>query len=66
MPALMEGDYLVCGHTHIPKYEIKEGYTYINPGSVSIPKENSCPSYIMLTDKFYWKDMEGNIYNELN
>lgn len=42
MPALMEGDYLVCGHTHIPKYEIKEGYTYINPGSVSIPKENSC------------------------
>lgn len=66
MPALMEGDYLVCGHTHIPKYEIKEGHTYINPGSVSIPKENSCPSYIMLTDKFYWKDMEGNIYNELN
>lgn len=29
MPAIKDGDYLVCGHTHIPKCEKREGYTYI-------------------------------------
>ena len=62
MPAIKDGDYLVCGHTHIPKCEKREGYTYINPGSVSIPKEDSTHSYIILEDKFYWKDLDGNVY----
>ena len=62
MPAIKDGDYLVCGHTHIPKCEKREGYTYINPGSVSIPKEDSAHSYIILEDKFYWKDLDGNVY----
>lgn len=62
IPALKDGDYLVCGHTHIPKCEKREQYTYINPGSVSIPKEESTNSYIILEDMFYWKDIEGNIY----
>jgi len=61
-PVIKEGAYLLCGHTHIPKCENRKGYTLINPGSVSIPKENSPHSYIMLTDRFYWKDMEGNVY----
>lgn len=62
IPALKEGDYLVCGHTHVPKYEVRNGYTYLNPGSVSIPKENSAHSYMILEDKFYWKDLDGNTY----
>ncbi len=62
MPALQDGDYLACGHTHIPKCEQREGYIYINPGSVSIPKEGSANSYIILSDRFYWKDLEGNVY----
>lgn len=62
MPALKTGDYLVCGHTHIPKFEKRENYTYINPGSVSIPKEGSANSYIILEDTFCWKDLEGNVY----
>lgn len=62
MPALADGSYLVCGHTHVPKFEKRDFYTYVNPGSVSIPKENSANSYIVLSDKFYWKDMEGNVY----
>ena len=64
MPALAAGDYLICGHTHIPKCEKRDGYVYINPGSTSIPKEGSANSYVILEDKFYWKDMDGNIYKE--
>ena len=38
---LPKGSFLLCGHTHIPKVEVFENFTKINPGSVSIPKENS-------------------------
>ena len=63
IPALCEGDILLCGHTHVPKCEQRDGYIYMNPGSVSIPKENSAHSYMILDDKFYWKDIEdGSIY----
>lgn len=62
MPALRAGDYLLCGHTHVPKCEKHEGYTYLNPGSVSIPKENSAHSYMILEEQFYWKDLDGNVY----
>ena len=41
LPPLSKGDILLCGHTHIPAKRIHENYTYMNPGSVSIPKENS-------------------------
>ncbi len=65
IPALCEGDILLCGHTHVPKVEERNGYTYMNPGSVSIPKENSAHSYMILDDKFYWKDVEnGSTYME--
>ncbi|MDO5401908.1 MAG: phosphodiesterase [Eubacteriales bacterium] len=62
IPALGNADVLLCGHTHVPKYEKREGYIYMNPGSVSIPKENSAHSYMILEDKFCWKDLDGNIY----
>ena len=50
IPALRDGDYLVCGHTHIPAWEKRGKYTYVNPGSVSIPMENSEHGYIILSD----------------
>lgn len=61
-PALRDGDILLCGHTHIPVVEERDNYIYMNPGSVSIPKEGSAHSYMILEDKFYWKDLDGNIY----
>lgn len=64
IPALNDGDILLCGHTHVPKCEKRDGYIYMNPGSVSIPKENSAHSYMILDDKFYWKDLDGNVYME--
>ncbi len=61
-PALQEGDVVVSGHTHIPVDCEKDGVRYINPGSVSIPKEDSWHGYIILENgEFVWKDLEGEI-----
>ena len=61
-PKLAGGELLLCGHTHIPKCVKKEGFVYMNPGSVSIPKEDSWHGYMMWEGKtFTWKDMEGNV-----
>ncbi|MBR7131984.1 MAG: phosphodiesterase [Clostridia bacterium] len=67
LPPLQKGDVLLHGHTHIPICDQKENYTYINPGSVSIPKENSPHSFMLLEDcKLLWKNLEnGEIYNQL-
>lgn len=64
LPPLQKGDILLHGHTHVPKCTEHENYTYINPGSVSIPKEGSEHSYMMLTDGvFEWKNLDGQVYN---
>ena len=56
---LKMGDILLCGHTHVPTLEDRDGIIYMNPGSVSIPKENSPHSYMILEDcVFTWKDLE--------
>ena len=35
----------------------------LNPGSTSIPKEDSVGSYLVLEDRtFTWKDMDGAAY----
>lgn len=46
-PPLSKGDILLHGHTHVPIIKDCGDYTYINPGSVSIPKENSEHSYLI-------------------
>ncbi len=58
-PPLCPGDILLCGHTHVPKCADHGTYTYLNPGSVSIPKEGSAHSYMLLEDQtFTWKSLE--------
>ena len=62
LPPLKKGDILLHGHTHIPACRVHEGYTYINPGSVSIPKNGSHHGYMIFEDGvFTWKDFDGNI-----
>lgn len=62
-PMLRKGDILLNGHTHIPACVEEGRYTYMNPGSVSIPKEGSAHSYILYENKiFEWKDMNGEVY----
>lgn len=65
LPPLQPGDILLHGHTHIPKCTQHENYLYLNPGSVSIPKEDSPHSYMILEDgQLSWKDLDGNTYME--
>lgn len=64
-PHLKPRDILLHGHTHVPVCEDCGEFTYMNPGSVSIPKEDSAHSYMTLEDNvFQWKNLEGTIYNE--
>ena len=65
-PPLAEGDILLHGHTHVPAWtEFGQRNVCLNPGSLSIPKENSPHSYMILENSvFYWKDVEtGEIYH---
>lgn len=66
LPPMCDGDVLVHGHTHVPVCEKRDGYIIINPGSVSIPKENSHNGYAVFeNEKFTLKDFDGNIKNEI-
>ena len=53
-------DLMLCGHTHVPCCHRHEGFTYVNPGSVSLPKQNTPHSYVTLEDGvMVWKDLVG-------
>lgn len=48
VPPLGKGDVYITGHTHVPLNVVeKEGYLHLNPGSISLPKENSAHGYIL-------------------
>ena len=64
LPPVGMGDILLTGHTHVPACLPMQNITYLNCGSVSIPKQNSKHSYMTLCDGvFEWKDLDGNVYN---
>ena len=67
LPMLKRGDILLHGHTHVPACFEREAYTYLNPGSVSIPKEGSWRGYMILEEKtFLWKDFGGGVKREFH
>ena len=64
-PNLQQGEVVLSGHTHIPADYEKDGIRFINPGSVSIPKENSWHGYVVLENgKFTWKNLAGEIQKQ--
>ena len=63
LPPLSKGDVLLHGHTHVPKCTEHEDYLYLNPGSVSIPKEDSPNGYMTLEDGvILWKHIDGGTW----
>lgn len=65
LPPLAKGDILLHGHTHVPLCEVREDVTILNPGSVSIPKENSWHGYMTLEDGVLrWMDFDGACHRE--
>ena len=68
LPPMRSGDILLTGHTHVPACDEITGleggkFRYLNPGSVSIPKEESQHSYMTFEDgTFRWKNLQGEEY----
>ena len=65
-PPLRQGDVLLHGHTHIPAWEpFGRENLYLNPGSVSIPKNDTAHGYMTLENGvFTWKTLSGEPYHE--
>ncbi|WP_167957651.1 phosphodiesterase [Anaerosporobacter faecicola] len=60
LPQLKAGDILLHGHTHVQALERVEGYYYMNPGSVSIPKNGNENSYMVYENGIYTiKNLDG-------
>lgn len=67
LPPLQKGDILLHGHTHIPAWEpFGTDNLYLNPGSVSIPKNGSERGYMVLENAtIQWKTLSGREYHTL-
>lgn len=67
LPPIRPGDILLHGHTHIPAWEpFGDDNLYLNPGSVSIPKNESKHSYMIIENgKCTWHSLDGEVYHEL-
>ena len=65
LPEFKAGDVVVYGHIHYQVAEEMDGVTFINPGSVSIPKKNSKHAYLVFEDGvFAFKDLDGKEFKE--
>ena len=63
-PPIARGDILLGGHTHVAKIADHGDYVYLNPGSISIPKENTPQGYILFDGEcFLFKTLRGEVYN---
>ncbi|MBQ5959189.1 MAG: phosphodiesterase [Firmicutes bacterium] len=63
LPPMHKGDILLHGHTHVSVCEEHDEYTYCNPGSVAMPKENTPHGYMILEEEtFTWKTLDGEVY----
>lgn len=66
LPPMQEDEIFVYGHTHVLRAEKKDGRVYLNPGSVSLPKEGNIPTYAVLRDGvFTIKGFDGTVVKEL-
>lgn len=66
LPPLKKGDILIHGHTHVLKAENMGDYIWLNPGSVSIPKEGNPHTYAALENGlFEIKDFDGNVVKSI-
>lgn len=57
-PKFSRGDYLMNGHTHIGMIEDKGEFIYLNPGSVSIPKDGKHSYMIYENGEFKIKEIK--------
>ena len=59
-PPMQPEDILLCGHIHLPVRRKLERGTYLNPGSLALPKEGTPKSYMTLAGGvFRWHELES-------
>lgn len=64
---MQKGDIFINGHTHVWKIEDFENFLYINPGSITLPKEGQDNSYMVYENKtFVIKSIDGKILAKKN
>lgn len=57
-PPLRKGEYLLCGHFHLPVCEDKGSFTYLNPGSLALPKDGTPHSFMVVENgKLSWRNL---------
>ena len=63
-PPMQKGDVLIGGHTHVAAMrELGDGRMYLNPGSPSIPKEETPRGYLFLENgRFSLRELDGKEY----
>lgn len=60
LPPLSPGDALLSGHTHIPTNREQDGILLLNPGSVTFPKNDLPPTYLLYEDGcFFHRTLSG-------
>ena len=58
LPPLRAGEHLLCGHIHLPVRRQIGQNTYLNPGSLALPKEGTPHSCMTLENGvFTWLDV---------
>ena len=61
-----EFDVLVYGHFHTGFIKEKEGKIFVNSGSISLPKNNTKNSYLIIDDNnVILKDVDGNMIDKI-
>ena len=68
MPPLgIKIDIMMYGHFHVGFIKEKDRIIFANPGSISLPKENSKHSYLIFDrNKLTLKDVNGIVIEEKN
>lgn len=61
-PPMRSGSFLLCGHIHLPVRRELGAFTYLNPGSLALPKEGTPRSYLTLDrGVFTWHELETGV-----
>lgn len=64
--SILADAYILHGHYHIPYVKVCGSHTYVNVGSITLPKQNNPKTYGVLTKEgLTIKDLNGNILFEV-
>jgi len=65
-PVDFKTDVVILGHFHIPYDKVVNNTHYINPGSISMPKENTNHSFMVYENRsFTWYNEDGVIFKTI-